>query len=107
MPEEKKGWDFHKDEPNPHTILDIDEPEEKIKYSHNLFFQVFTTPQGQEILDILERVTIERPTTSYGGIDGQAQLLGMSIREGENNIFRYIKNQIKNGAKLDVKKEQE
>lgn len=71
--------------------------DEEAKHRGCLFHRVFSTPDGQKVLDILESVTVKRSNMVFGGNDGLQVSLGMSFREGENNLFRYIQNQIKNG----------
>ena len=65
-----------------------------------LFHVVFRTPEGQDVLDLLRKKTIEQPTMGGSG-DGAALALAMAKREGENSLYRFIKNAYERGKKND------
>lgn len=57
----------------------------------------FGTPAGVKVLEDLMGRTIEQPTMPGTALDGTAIQTLMAIREGENNLYRYIKSMIKKG----------
>lgn len=59
--------------------------------------RLFTSPLGQEVLEIFRRRTIEKPTMPMQAPDGQVMQKFQDIREGENNFVRWIQSMIKKG----------
>lgn len=54
----------------------------------------FATPDGAYVLEMLKARTISRPSfpADSAGADGQAIALMMAVREGENNLYRYLES---------------
>lgn len=65
------------------------------------YYALFQSALGQEVLAHLRKRTIERPTMPNAAADGHAMGMLMSLREGENNIVRYIESMIKNGERKE------
>lgn len=61
------------------------------------FVTVFGTEQGQRVLGYLEAKTIQKPNLPNQAADGQAMAYLSFMREGENNLYRWIMQQIKRG----------
>jgi hypothetical protein len=61
------------------------------------FHQFFTCPLGQEILEFIQEHTESKTTLPNQAADGSAMALLMAVREGENNLYRWIKHMIKKG----------
>jgi hypothetical protein len=55
------------------------------------FFRLFATDDGKKVLDHLRSVTLERSTLPDIQFAGNNMSHLMCVREGENNLFRYIK----------------
>ena len=53
---------------------------------------VFATEDGQKLMEALRKRTIERPTFPAPTGDGQSIALMMALREGENNICRWLES---------------
>jgi hypothetical protein len=62
-----------------------------------LFTALFATPQGQRVLEAIEARTVAKPCLQQAFGDGVTTAICMAIRDGENNIYRWIKSQIKKG----------
>ena len=62
---------------------------------HNTARKALGTPEGQDLLAALRKRTIERPTFPAPQADGQALALMMALREGENNICRWLESLLK------------
>jgi len=100
MSENTEGWNWFEQNQDIHKG-EVKNLAEQQKYLDRLFYDVFSGEDGEKALAVIESFTVNRSTMTRGGNDGLAIAMGMSFREGENNLFRYIKNHIKNGAKLD------
>jgi len=61
------------------------------------FAALFKTPLGEEVLDDMRQLTIEKSTIPSQAADGMAMAMLMGIREGENNFFRTIRTLIRKG----------
>ena len=61
------------------------------------FCVVFGSDAGRRVLDYMENKTIQKPSMMNYAADGAAMSLLMAIREGENNLYRWILQQIKKG----------
>jgi len=64
------------------------------------FYQLFHTPVGVEILELLRNRTIERPTIPVTYADGMTMAIEMGRRDGENGLVRWIEANVKKGATL-------
>lgn len=62
---------------------------------YNTARKALGTPEGQELLAALRKRTIERPTFPPPQGDGQTLALMMALREGENNICRWLESLLK------------
>ena len=65
---------------------------------------VLGNPDGQELMAALRKRTIERPTFPPPQGDGQALALMMALREGENNICRWLESLLKQNEPTQDKK---
>lgn len=63
----------------------------------DLFYAIFKTPRGQEILRQLRERTINKPCIPEVCSDGMALGMLTVYREGENNLYRWIIEEIKAG----------
>lgn len=61
---------------------------------NNLFYRVFTSQDGKQVLDYFVKHTLEQPSL----IPGMQDNVGW-WREGQNNIIREIKNRIEQSQK--------
>ena len=61
------------------------------------FYALFSTPLGQEVLESIRLHTEAKTTLPGQAMDGQAMALLMACREGENNLYRWIKSIIEKG----------
>lgn len=61
------------------------------------FAVLFSSAVGQRVLAAFRRQTIERPGLGSGFMDGQAMNNQLVLREGENNLYRWILSQIRKG----------
>ena len=52
--------------------------------------RLFQTRDGEQVLKALEARTISRASWPASQTDGQAMALMMAMREGENNLYRYL-----------------
>lgn len=62
---------------------------------HKTARNVLGSAEGQELLSALRKRTIERPIFPAPQADGHAIALMMALREGENNICRWLESLIK------------
>lgn len=67
---------------------------------HNLARKVLGSEEGQELMQALRKRTIERPTFPASPADGQSLAMMMSLREGENNICRWLESLLKSTQEL-------
>lgn len=65
------------------------------------FYALFHTPLGQEVLEHLRKQTVDRSTMPNVAADGNAMAMLMSLREGENNLYRQIDRLIKTGERKE------
>lgn len=56
------------------------------------FFRVFSSEDGKKVLAHLRSVTMERSTLPDIQFAGTNMSHLMCVREGENNLFRYIQS---------------
>lgn len=66
-----------------------------------LMHALFRTPEGQEVLEAMRQRTEGRTTMPQAVMDGQAMALCMAVREGENNLYRWIVSMIRKGERRD------
>ncbi len=52
--------------------------------------RVFATKDGEALLNALRQRTVERSSFPASATDGHAMALMMALREGENNICRWL-----------------
>lgn len=52
--------------------------------------RLFGTTDGQQILAALKARTVDRASWPASQTDGHAMALMMAMREGENNLYRYL-----------------
>lgn len=64
-----------------------------------MFFDLFTSEQGQEVLEHLEDKYIKASTWPPQASDGMTLALCQARREGQNDLVRYIKLKVKTGSK--------
>lgn len=62
---------------------------------NNTARKVLGSEEGQDLMAALRKRTIERPTFPASSGDGQAMALMMALREGENNICRWLESLLK------------
>lgn len=62
---------------------------------NNTARKVLCSPEGQDLMAALRKRTIERPTFPAPSGDGQSMALMMALREGENNICRWLESLLK------------
>lgn len=67
-----------------------------------LYYVLFSRGDGKKVLEHLKQRTIEKPTMPGQCGDGQAMAMLMSLREGENNIVRFIESMIKIGEREEA-----
>lgn len=62
------------------------------------FAAVFGSQQGERVLELIRRYTIERTTVPQCNVaDGMAMALLSYLREGENNLYRWILTRVERG----------
>lgn len=61
------------------------------------FCRLFSTDDGRKVLSHLKEVTLERSTLPDIQFAGNNMSHLMCVREGENNLFRYISTMQKTG----------
>lgn len=66
-----------------------------------IYYIVFNTEGGKKVLEHLRQRTEEKPTMPQAAGDGQSLAMMMALREGENNLYRYIKSVIKIGERKE------
>jgi hypothetical protein len=66
-----------------------------------LFCSYFSSPQGQRILEHLRARTVDKPCLTVMFDDGVNTQTAMVLREGENNLYRYILSMIAQGHALN------
>ena len=59
---------------------------------------LFSSPTGQLVLDGMRERYEERTTLPAQASDGHALAIMMAVREGENNLYRWIKSMIRKGT---------
>ena len=57
--------------------------------------KVLGSAEGQDLMQALRKRTIERPSFPAPSGDGHAMALMMALREGENNICRWLETLMK------------
>jgi len=67
-----------------------EENEAKVRERARIFHQCFSTDAGQRVLDHLVDISLDRRV-----LKADSTQFAAGIREGENNLVRYIKNQIR------------
>ena len=86
------GWsDFESDAE--HQALENKQAEQDAATLHALF----GSELGQRGLEIIRRRTEAVSTLPAQSVDGQAMALLMAVREGENNLYRWITSMTKKG----------
>lgn len=60
-----------------------------------IIFNAFSTEDGQRALEVLKKVTLEKPVFQSIGSDSGNTLLLAGVREGENNLIRKIEDAIR------------
>lgn len=63
-------------------------------------YALFNSELGKRCLQHLEAMTIQKPNLPAGGVDGVSMAMGMSLREGENQLYRKIKMLIRTGERV-------
>ena len=61
------------------------------------FNRIFSSKDGEKVLEHLRAVTLERSTLPDIQFAGNNMSHLMCVREGENNLFRYITSMQKKG----------
>ena len=59
---------------------------------HQRAKRLLGSADGQHLMHALRRRTIERPTFPATSNDGQSMALLMALREGENNLYRWLES---------------
>jgi len=62
----------------------------KLSDDEVMIAKVFRGESGQKALEALRRMTIDKPSFQSMYADGVNTAIGMSLREGENNLYRKI-----------------
>lgn len=62
-------------------------------------YRVFGTPEGVELMEFLDRVTIRTPLMRVSGtlVEGDVSLTAAEwayVREGQNSVVRWLQNQM-------------
>jgi hypothetical protein len=73
------------------------EVEKEKRRLEQAYAELFSSETGQLIFEDLRNRTIEQPTTPQQAVDGAAFNALMALREGENNLYRYIKSMVRRG----------
>lgn len=60
------------------------------KHLRNAARRLFSTKDGERVLQALEARTVRRASWPANQSDGHAMALMMAMREGENNLYRYL-----------------
>ena len=60
-----------------------------------IIFNAFTSKDGIKALDVLRKRTLNKPVLGSIGQDSGNTLLLMGMREGENNLVRWIEQTLK------------
>jgi len=74
--------------------------QEQILETARLYYRVFDTPDGRQLIDELRQSTIEIPGVRVTGTFGGAEINmtvpeWMMFREGQNSVVRHIELQMK------------
>ena len=67
-----------------------EENEAKVQERARMFYQCFSTDAGQRVLDHLVDISLERRV-----LKADSTQFSAGIREGENNMVRYIRHQVR------------
>lgn len=78
--------------PYPESLYPEDTSYEQLK---NAAKRLFSTKDGEVFIEALRARTVLRPVFPSNGGDGQTIAMLMALREGENNLFRYIEMLLK------------
>jgi len=70
-----------------------EENEAKVRERSRMFYQCFSSEAGQRVLDHLVDISLERRV-----LKADSTQFAAGIREGENNMVRYIRYQMRNAA---------
>lgn len=63
--------------------------------------RLLDTPDGAVLMAALAKRTVERPCMNVAAKDGTSMALLMAVREGENNLYRWI-DSLRQQEKNDV-----
>lgn len=73
------------------------QPSPEMRRLLTAYVAVAGSEEGKLVLEDLRKRTIEQPCAPAVAVDGAAFNALMGIREGENNLYRYIISMIKRG----------
>jgi hypothetical protein len=92
------GWEALRNQLKPNEDQQTKRDREKKLLCYK---SIFSDPNGKVVLEDLRNFTVDRPTMPYNcPADGALAQMFMNIREGQNDMVRYIEEQIRRGNEL-------
>jgi hypothetical protein len=86
------GWDELREMTQVHSVQNVEFERKAVA-----IWSLFSTELGQEVLEIIRLHTEAKTTLPSQAADGQAMSILMAVREGENNLYRWIYDMIQKG----------